>query len=145
MFVRPSVIILENDEILLMKYKYSENMVFALPGGNPDPSETLRETLVRELKEELQIDIEPGKMVLAGEVIVADKSTLHCIFLARITSGNPVLNPRHTSALAVEWINVSKTANLNLYPNIGVYLGKLLKENSTSQNPYVGLIKQNWF
>lgn len=145
MLVRPSVIILQNDEILLMKYNYNGNIVFALPGGNPDPSETLGETLIRELKEELHLDIEPEKMVLAGEVVVGDKSTLHCIFLASILSGNPVLNPLHTTALGVEWIKVSVAANLNLYPNIGVYLGKLQEENFNLQNPYVGRIKQNWF
>lgn len=145
MLVRPSVIILQNDEMLLMKYNYSGNIVFALPGGNPDPSESLRETLIRELNEELSLDIDPYRMVLTGEVFVGDKSTLHCVFLARIISGTPVLNPLHTSALGIEWVKVSEAANLNLYPNIGTYLGKLQDENFTSQNPYVGQIKQNWF
>ena len=145
MLVRPSVIILNNDEILMLKYNYSGNIVFALPGGNPDPSETLTDTLVRELKEELHLDIEPKGMVLAGEVIVGDKSTLHCIFKARILSGTPVLNPVHTSAIAVDWIKVSEAGTLNLYPNVGIYLNKLLTDNFTSRDLYVGRIKQNWF
>lgn len=145
MFVRPSVIILRDDEILMLKYNYSGNVVFALPGGNPDPSETLTDTLVRELKEELHLDIEPNGMVLAGEVIIGDKSTLHCIFKARILSGIPVLNPLQTSAIGVEWLKVSEAANSNLYPNIGMYLGKLTEQNFTLQDPYVGQIKQSWF
>lgn len=147
MKVRPSVIILDEDKILLMKYNYGGNEVYALPGGNPDDVETLEETLVRELEEELNLHIEVTALVLAGEVIFREngKSTLHCVFLGRILSGKPHLNPEHTSALSVEWIPLSETAELNMYPNIGKHILDLADQNPIIKSQYIGRIQQNWF
>lgn len=55
MKVRPSIAIVENNNLLLMLYKYSNTDVYNLPGGNVDKGETLSETVVRELMEELGI------------------------------------------------------------------------------------------
>jgi hypothetical protein len=37
MKVRPSVAIIENNHLLLMRYEYGNAHVFNLPGGNTDP------------------------------------------------------------------------------------------------------------
>ena len=75
MKVRPSVAIIENEKVLLMRYRYGETDVYNLPGGNVDAGETLEQTLVRELQEELGIQISVGEMLLAGEVILPQQKT----------------------------------------------------------------------
>ncbi len=147
MQVRPSVIILDGDKILLMKYNYSGNEVFALPGGNPEGTETLEKTLVRELQEELNLSITVTSLVLVGEVIFHEnsKSTLHCIFLGRILSGKPELNPEHTSALGLEWVPISKAIDLNMYPNVGKYIISVRDQQSQTKHLYIGQIQQKWF
>lgn len=147
MQVRPSVVILDGDKILLMKYNYSGNEVYALPGGNPDSAETLKETLLRELEEELRLRIAISELVLVGEVIFREngKSTLHCIFLGNIQSGKPELNPEHTSALSFEWVPLSKLSALNMYPNVGIHIQALTDHQSKTKSQYIGQIQQNWF
>lgn len=121
MKVRPAALIIRDQEILLMRYRYGNSDVFMLPGGNQDPGETLTDTIKREIQEELTLDVETSKMVICGEVILwpNKEDTLHCIFEAEITSGTPVLNPEHTSAQEIVWLPISELENKHIYPNVG--------------------------
>ncbi|MEY4541233.1 MAG: hypothetical protein RLZZ306_2990, partial [Bacteroidota bacterium] len=68
MKVRPSIAIVENNHLLLMRYQYGNTDVYNLPGGNVDKGETITETVVRELMEELGIEVEVETMILSGDV-----------------------------------------------------------------------------
>jgi len=146
MIVRPSIIIYRDNKILLLKYNYNGTDVYGLPGGNPDPGETMKETLVRELKEELNIDIILGELVIAGEVISAEnnKTTLHCVFRGVIVSGEPEINSDETTALEVVWKDISDLDKINMYPNVGEQI-KVLVQQDEIIRPYIGRIKQQWF
>jgi 8-oxo-dGTP diphosphatase len=141
MKVRPSIALVENNQILLMRYRYGETDVYNLPGGNVDKGETLTETVVRELMEELGIEVEVGKMILSGDVIMPQgkEDVLHCIFEGKILSGNPVLNPKETSALGLVWMPLEDLDELEMYPNVGKYLSKSLDFQ------YVGKVEQTWW
>jgi 8-oxo-dGTP diphosphatase len=140
MKVRPAALIEVNNHVLLMRYRYSESDVFALPGGNPDRGEALTQTLERELREELGVEIEVGRMVLMGEVSVTERKedVLHVVFLARVVAGIPSLNANETTANELVWKPLQTLSDLNLYPNIGSQL-------LTLNEPYVGIIKQPFF
>ncbi|MEY5047496.1 MAG: hypothetical protein RLZZ175_855 [Bacteroidota bacterium] len=142
MKIRPSVAIIENGNVLLMRYEYGGQTVYNLPGGNAEHLETLKEGVERELVEELNLVISTGMLLHVGETHKVDKgiTILHLIFEGKILSGTPKLNPEHTSALAVEWVPLTKLSELNLYPNVG---SELL--NPYKNDIYGGVIKQNWF
>lgn len=144
MKVRPSVVIIENDCVLLMRYRYGQTDVYNLPGGNVDKGETLAQTVVRELQEELGIEIAVEKMILTGEVLMPEpqKDVLHCVFLAQIIKGKPVLNPQETSALEVVWKPIKDLNSLDMYPNVGAELERILLENIDFQ--YIGRVEQEW-
>ena len=145
MKVRPSVVIIENDCVLLMRYRYGQTDVYNLPGGNVDKGETLTQTIIRELQEELGITITVEKMILLGEVLLPEpqKDVLHGVFLAKIMEGKPVLNPTETSALEVVWKPIHTLKDIAMYPNVGAELEKFLLENTGFQ--YVEKINQVWF
>jgi ADP-ribose pyrophosphatase YjhB (NUDIX family) len=147
MHVRPCLAIIQDNKILLLKYNYSGNDVFGLPGGNPEPGDTLAQTVTRELKEELNLEVTVENLLLTGEVIFLEKglSTLHCLFSGSITSGVPQINPAETSALKAVWVEVDKIDSLNLYPNVGRELKELLTTRENRANPYIGRINQQWF
>ncbi len=147
MIVRPSIIILQDDKILLLKYNYSGHDVYGLPGGNPNAAETLEEALVRELKEELDLTVRVDRLVLVGEVIGAEKkeAALHCVFTGQSVAGIPEINPAHTTALGCEWKDINEIDALNMYPNIGKYIKNLTLQKSPLTNPYIGQIDQKWF
>lgn len=139
MKVRPAALIIENNHVLLLRYSYGNQDVYALMGGNTDEGESLSDTLIRELREELNIEIEVGEMLLIGEVIQPSKSVvLHCIFSAKIIAGLPHINPHHTTALDIGWLPIEDLKNYNLYPNIGHHI-------IMQQGGYVGKIEQPFF
>lgn len=149
MKVRPSALIwrrnISQTEILLMRYSYGGQDVFALPGGSPNRGEILPETIVREIQEELGISVDVGEMVLAGEMLLTERNddVLHIVFAARNLQGNPKLNPAETTALELVWQPVPNLNRLNLYPNVGEKIQHWF--NSATYPGYVGRIKQQYF
>ncbi len=129
MKVRPSAIIIKNDCILTLRYNYQSTDVFALPGGNPDPGETLVEALSRELREELGVEVKIGDLIVCGDVIWNEiqKETHHTVFMAEIFAGIPELNSNETTALAIEWLPINSLSNFLLYPNFGRELTESIK------------------
>ena len=142
MKIRPSVAIIEKNHLLVMRYHYSGQDVYQLPGGNVEGIDTLEETIVRELQEELLVEIEVGPLLLCGQTINIAKhqSILHTVFSGKIIKGKPALNSEHTSALEVLWLPLDLLDKINMYPNAG----KFLKINPVTCQ-YVGVIEQNWF
>lgn len=147
MKIRPSAVIIENNKIMLLRYSYGNNDVFQFPGGNMEDTETLEETLARELIEELNLTTSIEKMLLSAQVINEKKnqSTLHCLFEGKILNNSkPIINPEETSALEVVWKEIEHLDHLNLYPSVGNQLIEILKMGSFANN-YLGKIKQPWY
>ncbi|AKD57923.1 NUDIX domain-containing protein [Spirosoma radiotolerans] len=149
MKVRPSALIWRQSEsqtqVLLMRYSYGGQDVYALPGGNPERGEILTETVIREIREELGVSVELGEMILAGEMLLSQRNddVLHVVFAARNLQGEPTLNPTETTALNLVWIPVADLNKLNLYPNIGTKLQPWF--SSATYLGYVGRIEQQYF
>jgi 8-oxo-dGTP diphosphatase len=145
MKVRPAVLIIENNHVLLMRYRYGDQDVFALPGGNIDRGETLVKTLERELREEINVEIEVVEMICLGEAIQPQRPSdvLHVLFYARLIGGLPQLNPKETTALEIVWVPLEKLSQINLYPSLGEALQNWVTQSLLSA--YVGAINQPFF
>jgi ADP-ribose pyrophosphatase YjhB (NUDIX family) len=143
--IRPAILIIGNQQVLTMQYNYGGQEVYNLPGGNLELGEYLSEALVREMQEELGIEVAVGEMILVGEVYFEDrkKHTLYLLFEGKITAGTPKLNPKQTSALAIKWINISDLDTVNLYPNLSKSIQEYLA--GKLNNKYIGKINQQWF
>jgi hypothetical protein len=94
------------------------------------------------LQEELGIDVELEPMLLTGDVIMPEgkEDVLHCVFRAKILNGKPFLNPKETSALEVLWKPIEELDKLDMYPNVGVELQKVLNQGFE----YIGKVRQQW-
>ena len=77
---------------------------WALPGGRMDVGEMPREALVREIKEELGVDVEAGALVEC--TVFTSKSGLAHLVLAFETTMAPGQEPApdKTEVTAVEWV-----------------------------------------
>lgn len=141
---RPALVVIENNHILVMKYQYGDQFIYNLPGGNPDASELLSETIARECMEELGIDVEVGTMLLMGQVSGNDQrdDVLHILFEGEIIGGIPELQAGETSAQEVLWMDIDALSQVTMYPNIGVELVDLLI--TQQKGKYVGAIQQPW-
>jgi len=85
-------IIIENDEVYLMYRKKKKKLgiikeYYITPGGSVEPGETLEEAVVREIKEEFQVDIEIIKYIGKKE----GKKKIANFFECKIINGTPSL------------------------------------------------------
>ncbi|QEC53765.1 ADP-ribose pyrophosphatase YjhB (NUDIX family) [Anseongella ginsenosidimutans] len=143
---RPSLLVIEEDCLLLMRYNYNGRRVYGIPGGNPDEGESLQDALIRELREELQVAVQPGDMIFSAETVrpgKPDAHVLHCLFEGKILEGRPALDPAETTAAAIEWIPVRELETLHLYPHLGKAIAQWHREQLPHKT-YLGAILQPW-
>jgi 8-oxo-dGTP pyrophosphatase MutT (NUDIX family) len=100
MIVRPGVsaVILTREGLLLQRR--SDNGLWGLPGGSVEPGESVVEALVREVREETGLEVEPTRLVgvysapsLGQVVTYPDGNVIHYVsssFECRIVGGTLV-------------------------------------------------------
>lgn len=135
--VRATGILIENNSLLLVKQKLSNNKNWSLPGGRVEPGETLEQALIREMKEETGLDVEPIRMLYVCDVAASDNTVLHITFLTKRIGGEITLptnefdeNPIHDVrfipidelteyGISEKFVEIIK----NDFPNAGNYMG----------------------
>lgn len=120
--IRPSVVLIQNEKVLLLKSKYSSGEFYLLPGGSMEDFETVEETSIRETKEETNYDIKITKLLYVQEWIdkKREKDVLYMVFLGEIIDGkethlnDPCLEKGNIKG--IEWVNVEKLGEITFYP-----------------------------
>jgi 8-oxo-dGTP diphosphatase len=140
--IRPSVVLIKNNKILVLKSKYSSGEFYLLPGGSIEGMETVAETAIREAKEETNYDITIKKLLYIQEWIdlKRDKNVVYMVFLGEINGGDETYlnDPSKGNIEAIEWIDIDKLDKIKFYPKDII---PLLKKDSREGfgNPTVSL------
>ena len=71
--VRVAGILIENNKILLIEHLKKNKKYWLVPGGGVDWGESTAEALIREYKEETNLDITVEKFLFLSETIAPDK------------------------------------------------------------------------
>ena len=67
--ITPRGILIQDQKVLFATYQVKNKIIYALPGGKQETGESLHACLSREFKEELNLDVEVGALVLIKEFI----------------------------------------------------------------------------
>ncbi|MBE0447848.1 MAG: NUDIX hydrolase [Actinobacteria bacterium] len=143
--IRPSVVLINGNTVLLMRYLYGEATVWGIPGGGIADGESLVDTLKRELDEELGVTIDVEELLCIVETPASGevRHTLHCVFLGKVIGGAPTINPEYTSALAAEWVQVKDIDNIVLYPPVNDVARRSIEGITIPE--YLGIRARQWF
>lgn len=68
--------------LLLLRNKEPEKGCWSIPGGKVEMFETLEEAIKREVKEEVNVDIEITKLItVTNHIISEEKTSLGCAYI----------------------------------------------------------------
>ncbi|GLC31687.1 (deoxy)nucleoside triphosphate pyrophosphohydrolase [Clostridium omnivorum] len=108
-----AAIIKHDNKILATRRSYGEfENMWEFPGGKIEPSETREEALIREIQEELEVDINVDEFLTTIEYDYSTfHLTMHC-FICNIKSGELHLNAHN----AAKWLTEAEMNTLNWVP-----------------------------
>lgn len=119
--INSRAIVFENDNVLLLfRHKIVDGIIkeyYAIPGGGVEENETLEEAAIRELKEELSIDVEISNYL----GILEEETCIHHIFSAKKVNGELKLggeeleHNNENNYYEIRKININDIDNINLY------------------------------
>ena len=140
--VRVAGILIENERILLIEHSKNDKKYWLVPGGGVDWGESTAESLIREYKEETNLDIEVESFLFLSETIAPDKEK-HVINLyfkvkRKDTSKEDLKLGNEEMLTDLKFFEKEKIKNIKLYPNIKEQIIKLLNKEEIVL--YLGLL-----
>lgn len=87
-------------------------MLWEFPGGKREPGESLEECIVREIREELELDIHTQGVFTTSVYKFNGKEIYFTVFNAEITGGVMKLNVHN----AAEWVTIKELCNYEFMP-----------------------------
>ena len=112
--VTAAIIELEN-KILIAQRKAKDSLfggLWEFPGGKIEDGETPKECMARELKEELEIEVEVGTLITSNEHRYPDGIFELLVYRVQHIYGNFILNDHDE----IKWITIDELSNFEFPP-----------------------------
>ena len=113
-------VIFDKNSVLIVKHAHKNRQPFwCFPGGKVEQGETIPEALKRELKEETNIEIEPGNILFIQDFI--HEHLLELFFRCEKISGTGELgyDPEVMGSpvlIDIRWANINELSMMPVYP-----------------------------
>ena len=131
---RASAIILQDNKILLIRRIKPGHDYYIFPGGGVDDGESIEEAFIREVKEELNLDVRKYRFFFSVEnLMVPSHATIHTgnrdehYFLVEAYTGTPQISGPEKNRMNeqnqyhVAWLSLKEMEQLKeVYPREGV-------------------------
>ena len=128
--IRVAGILVENNKILLIQHHKNNKKYWLIPGGGNDWGETTKQALVREYKEETNLDIEVDEFLFFSETISPNKDHRNNKNDDNIQLGNEEV------LTDLKFITKDELKSMTVYPNIKENLLKIV--NGEKVGNYLG-------
>ena len=140
--VRVAGILIENNKILLIEHKKNDKKYWLIPGGGVDWGESTAEALIREYKEETNLDVTVDKFLFLSETIAPDKEkhVINLYFKVKKDENSKaeMILGHETKLNDLIFVSKEEIENIKIYPNIKEQIKQLLDEKEIV--PYLGLL-----
>ncbi|MGF2616660.1 NUDIX domain-containing protein [Rossellomorea vietnamensis] len=144
--VKAGALIIQDQKVLLAKFKDENGIHYNLPGGGVEKGESTSEAAVREAKEEAGVDVIVANLAFIYEYaphqndyIFGNTPNLSLFFDCRISGmDSPLPDSPDLNQVGAEWILIVKLETITLYPKIqpqikayaaGLYSADLIEES----------------
>ncbi len=135
--VRPTAVMIERGRILLIRQNVGERRRWSLPGGKLEMGESLCDCLIREMREETGLDVEPGRLLYVGERIIDSLHVVHLTFeVIRKVESQVVKKPANPASeeTGLKWVVLTELSKYGFsetfqslairnFPDAGSYVG----------------------
>jgi 8-oxo-dGTP pyrophosphatase MutT (NUDIX family) len=133
--VRAASIIIENDAILMVEFDDKNGIHYNLPGGGVEQGESVRDAVIREAKEEADIDVEVGSLAFdeyvppRDEFKYGERYNLTLFFECKLIKASIAKMPDKGDAhqTGVRWVPFEDLDGIVLYPNMKKQLVEYVK------------------
>jgi 8-oxo-dGTP diphosphatase len=127
--LRVAAIIAARDQILLVEHRKRGQRYWVLPGGRLQGNETLEAALRRELREELKLDAQVGRLMIVSEMLAPDRHVVSLIFEAQIGEGaEPRLDHADPVLAGWQWVAVNRLPRMDFRPPIAETIRDIVAE-----------------
>ena len=128
--IRVAGILIEDNKILLIPHHKNDKKYWLIPGGGNDWGETTKEALIREYKEETNMDIEVDEFLFFSETISPDKKrhVLNLFYkIHRNNKNDSIIKLGEEAVLTdLKFVTKEEMETMIIYPNIKKNLLKLM-------------------
>lgn len=120
-------IIIDNNKVLLIKQTRGH---WGFPKGHVEDNETERETAIREVKEETNLDVKIEGKNAYKEEYITDKGKLKEViyFIAKKIGGE--IKPQEIEVSKIEWVDFDEAKKRITYDNTRNLFEKILKDEN---------------
>lgn len=122
--------VIQNEEgkilIAQRNLKKSQGGLWEFPGGKIEPNETKEESIIREIKEEMDIDIETKKFIDQKIFNYPDKDINLIAIECKQIKGDIKLNEHED----FKWVNKNELKNFNFAPADKFIINTILENNN---------------
>lgn len=122
--------VIQNEEgkilIAQRNLKKSQGGLWEFPGGKIEPNETKEEAIIREIKEEMDIDIEAKKFIGQKVFNYPDKEINLIAIECKQIKGDIKSNEHED----IKWVNKNELRNFNFAPADKFIINAILENNN---------------
>jgi mutator protein MutT len=112
-------IVLEDDQLLLMRRAHDGREYYTFPGGGVEPGETVEEAVIRELREETDLIVSVDRLLYHHDLLNdSDQYFYKCQYVSGqvVLGGEELEETRLGDVHEPLWVAVSNLEGLTLYP-----------------------------